>query len=64
MSGLRIAEDLTLPLDAVTQTFAVLAKRGVGKTYLALVLAEEMLKNGLQVVVADSVGTAPGGLST
>ena len=34
MSGPRIAEDLTLPLDAVTHTFAVLAKRGVGKTYL------------------------------
>ena len=55
MSGLRIAEDLELPLEAVTQTFAVLAKRGVGKTYLAMVIAEEMLKAGLQVVIADRV---------
>ena len=29
---LHIAPDLALPLDAVTQTFAIMAKRGVGKT--------------------------------
>jgi hypothetical protein len=29
---LRIASGLTLPLEAVTETFAILAKRGVGKT--------------------------------
>jgi hypothetical protein len=53
---LRIASDLTLPLDAVTQTFAILAKRGVGKTYTAAVMTEEMLKAGLQVVIADPIG--------
>lgn len=50
---LTIAEDLHLPLDAATQTFAILAMRGVGKTYTAAVLAEELLKAGLQVVVID-----------
>jgi hypothetical protein len=29
---LTIAKDLRLPADAVTQTFAILAKRGAGKT--------------------------------
>lgn len=35
---LRLAPDFTLPLEAVTQTFAILAKRGVGKSYLAAVI--------------------------
>lgn len=56
MRALRIANNLTLPAEAVTQTFAILAKRGVGKTYTASVLTEEMLKVGLQVVVADPIG--------
>jgi uncharacterized protein DUF87/helicase HerA-like protein len=56
MRGLRIAENLTLPTEAVTQTFAILAKRGVGKTYTASVITEEMLKAGLPVVVVDPIG--------
>ncbi len=56
MNGLRISEDLSLPLEAVTQTFGILAKRGVGKTYTAAVMAEEMLKARLQVVIVDPVG--------
>lgn len=53
MTHLRLADDLLLPLEAVTQTFAILAKRGVGKTHTAAVLTEELLKAGLQVVVLD-----------
>jgi predicted transcriptional regulator len=53
---LRIAKNLELPNEAVTQTFAILAKRGVGKTYTANVFAEEMLKAALQVVVVDPIG--------
>jgi DNA helicase HerA-like ATPase len=53
---LRIAENLTLPRDAITQTFAILAKRGVGKTYTASVLVEEIIKAVLPVVVIDPVG--------
>jgi|GEM_PF-403968 len=57
---LRISESLALPLDAVTQTFAILAKRGVGKTYTLLVMAEEMLAAGQQIVVVDPVGVCWG----
>jgi len=53
---LHIAESFSLPFDAVTQTFAVLAKRGVGKTYTASVMAEEMLAHKQQVVVIDPTG--------
>ena len=51
-----LADDFHLPLEAVTETFAILAKRGSGKTYTAAVLVEEMLKAGQTVVVADPVG--------
>lgn len=53
---LNIAKDFSLPLEAVTQTFAILAKRGVGKTYTASVMVEEMLKAGMRPVVIDPVG--------
>jgi len=52
---LNIASDLSLPIEAVTQTFAILAKRGVGKTYTASVMAEEMLKSNLHVVIVDPI---------
>jgi DNA helicase HerA-like ATPase len=54
--SLRIAENLELPEEAVTQTFAILAKRGVGKTYTASVLVEEIIKAGPPVVVVDPIG--------
>src|SRR4051812_36415696 len=56
MSKLRISPDLSLPREAVTQTFGILAKRGVGKTYTASVITEEMLKADLPVCVVDPVG--------
>lgn len=54
--NLHISPDLSIPRDAVTETFAILAKRGAGKTYTANVLVEEMLKSNLQVVVLDPMG--------
>lgn len=57
---LPIASDLALPVEAVTQTFAILAKRGSGKTYTALVLMEEMIKAGMHVVIVDPVGVCWG----
>lgn len=54
---LRIADDLTLPKDAVTQTFGVLAVRGSGKSNLAAVMAEQMSANALPFVVIDPVGS-------
>jgi hypothetical protein len=57
---LQIADNLIIPIEAVTQTFAILAKRGVGKTYSALVMVEELLKANTRVVVADPVGVCWG----
>ena len=56
MNQLKIAKNFNLPYEAVTQTFGILAKRGGGKTYTASVMAEEMLDNGLPVVIADPIG--------
>ncbi len=53
----KVANDLTLPLDAVTRTFAVLAGRGAGKSNLAAVMAEEMFAHGLPFVAIDPVGS-------
>jgi len=52
----RISKDLALPREAVTWVFAFLAKRGAGKTYCSAVLAEEMLKANIPVVVIDGIG--------
>jgi hypothetical protein len=54
---LRLAEDLTLPLEAITQTFGILAVRGAGKTNTAAVMAEGMYDAGLPFVVVDPVGS-------
>jgi hypothetical protein len=53
---LRIADDLTLPIDAVTETFLIFGKRGSGKTTAASVLTEELLGAGLPVCVIDPMG--------
>jgi hypothetical protein len=57
MKSLNLSENLSLPLDAVTQTFGILAVRGAGKTNTAAVMAEEMFKAGLPFVVVDPVGS-------
>lgn len=49
-------DKLQLPLDFVTQTAAILARRGAGKTYTALKLAEEMVDAGLQFCAIDPTG--------
>lgn len=53
---LRISDDLSLPLDAITQTFAIFGIRGSGKTHTATVMVEEMLKAGQPVCIYDPVG--------
>jgi len=53
---LQISKDFSLPLDAVTQTFAILAKRRVGKTYLASVMAEEFVAANLPFAALDPTG--------
>lgn len=43
----------TLPIELVTETTAVLGRRGSGKTNTAVVCAEELLEAGQQVVILD-----------
>lgn len=53
---LEISPDLSLPLEAVTNTYAILARRRVGKTYTASVTGEEMVSAGLPWVALDPTG--------
>ncbi len=53
---LKISETLSLPKDAVTQTFAIVARKRVGKTYTASVMAEEFIKAKIPIVVLDPTG--------
>jgi len=53
---LRISTSLSLPLDAVTQTFGVLAKRRAGKSYFLRRLVEQLFKAGQPVVLFDPKG--------
>lgn len=46
---------IELPLQAVTKTFAILAKKGAGKSYTAGVMMEEMYKNNIPFVVFDPI---------
>ena len=54
--ALKITESISLPNDAVTQTMACIGRKGAGKTYLASLLAEQMLAIRAQVVIIDPVG--------
>jgi uncharacterized protein DUF87/helicase HerA-like protein len=47
----------TLPLEAHTNTFGILAVRGAGKSNTAAVMAEEFFDAGLPFVVIDPVGS-------
>ena len=56
MNSIRISPSIKMPADAVTQTFAFIARKGGGKTYGAMLLAEQMLDLQAQIVVLDIVG--------
>jgi len=56
MKCLNLANTLSLPLDAVSQSFAVFATRRPRSTHAATVLVEEMVSERLPVVVLDSTG--------
>lgn len=53
---LRISDDVSFPLNAVTQTFAILGKRGSGKTNTSGVMTEQMIRAGLPVIAVDPIG--------
>ena len=50
---LDISDSLSLPLDFITSTDGIFASKGQGKSHLAQVMAEEMLKVHQQIVVVD-----------
>lgn len=52
---LDLGDGLTLPIDVVTETLAILGLRGSGKTNTATVIAEGLLTLGQQVVIIDPV---------
>lgn len=54
MSELNLGS-LKLPLNAATKTFALLAKRGAGKSYTGAVMAEEFYRNNIPFVVFDPI---------
>lgn len=60
MKNLIIADGhenkLYLPLELVTQTVGVLAKRRAGKSYTARRIVEQLFKAGQQVVIVDPKG--------
>jgi DNA helicase HerA-like ATPase len=49
-------EPFTLPLEAQTVAFAIVGRRGSGKTNLAVVMVEEMVAAGLAVCILDVLG--------
>lgn len=53
---LTLGDELVLPLEAVTQTTAVVGQRGTGKTSTAVVIVEEAHAAGAQVTVIDPTG--------
>lgn len=53
---LRLSDDIVLPIDAVTETFAFIAKRRVGKSNAAVVMAEQMYFAGIPWVCIDPKG--------
>lgn len=54
MKELNIGE-IKIPINAATKTFAVLAKRGAGKTWTAAVMAEEFFDANIPFVVFDPI---------
>ncbi|HEX2243852.1 MAG TPA: helicase HerA-like domain-containing protein [Gammaproteobacteria bacterium] len=46
---------IQMPINAATKTFAILAKRGAGKSYTGAVMAEEFYKASIPFVVFDPI---------
>lgn len=60
MKSLRIAEGFSLPLETVTQTVAILAKRRAGKSYTMRRIVEQLFKASQQIVLVDPKGDQHG----
>lgn len=60
MKTLLVFDGVPISIDYATQATAILARRGAGKTYLALKIAEQLLGAGQQTVLLDPVGVCYG----
>jgi hypothetical protein len=47
--------NFSMPINSVTKTFGILAKRGAGKSYTAGVMMEEMARNNIPFIVFDPI---------
>lgn len=56
MNYVHVSEGLRLPVDVVTQTIAVLAIKGAGKSFLSRRLVEQLHAAGQQTVTVDPKG--------
>lgn len=56
MKSLKLSKDLSLPVDAVTQTIGILARKRAGKSFTARRFAEQLFNAGQQIVIADPKG--------
>lgn len=52
-SGIHLSDKLTLPIDVVTESIAIIGRKGSGKTTTSRVLAEDLFDEGVQLVVFD-----------
>lgn len=49
----KISDDLSLGADLVVSTAGIFATKGLGKTHIAQVMAEEMLEHGQTIIAID-----------
>jgi uncharacterized protein len=54
--NLKLSNELSLPIDAATQTFAFIGRKGSGKTFGAGKLTELLMDASVQCVILDTVG--------
>jgi hypothetical protein len=53
---IQLSSDVSFPLSFVTNTTAVLARRGAGKSYTASVIAEQVMEAEQPVIILDPLG--------
>lgn len=61
---LKFSQEISFPLEIITERCAFVGQSGSGKTYAAMRLAELMLEAGAQIVALDPMGVWWGLLST
>lgn len=54
--SLRLSASINLPGETVSRTLGIIAQKGSGKTYTAMLLAEQMLAAKQQIVCLDPTG--------